>query len=1109
MKRFVGLMPFDIDRHELFFARDEETQRLAWHLVNDKVVIVHGMEGVGKTSLIRCGLAAFLKAKDNYQLVYFSLDGADPATVIPGLRSRILLQDRVVTYLDKVADDDQSLWFALRKYQALHPDSHVIIAIDDAHLLLNFPRENKETFLRQVADVLYSQVPVAIKEQIDSRLQQDPGLLTPEGYRMLYSDLKVSFVFSLDTNFLSRFLEFKQFVSGIGDNVFEIEPFDRSKAGLVLSNTAAAQIEGLGSQPFEISGSLTNNILDFLTTLRESYILPAHVQIIGMELEKLASKKSLVSLTDQDVPDPGSLFVGSYLSVFEGLDDLLVVNLRRLVEEDMVFEPEHRALPVYVETAKKRYSLTDNDLQILVDAGLVRRISTADGKPYLMLASQALVDVVVMAREQRLEYEIRLEQEIKKKRELEKLTAEQQHRYKVSRRWLALTAGLLVLSVVLVVILLWQRGRAVRNQRLAQSTLYSALAFQNMDRDPTYAIRLAQKGYQTMPTNPWAWSALLSSFYHTGLFYQQPDTVDFPFTHAHIDPETGKILAIYANAGKSVVYYYNKPMVRQIGFSSVQNFALFLPDSGFVTGGWDSTLHFFHPDARPLKSIKLPGIAWSAAVSNDRRLAVGLSSGLVIVLDTNYNVTRKIKAANSDITALAFSTTGLLAASSQEDMITIFDQKYKLISKIPVYKTFDYQYYYIAPLSFSSDGQYIAAALNDFANNYYVVRVWTVDGNEIVNTRMADQWINDMKFVPGEDAIITASKDGKIRWFDVKTGMVKQFLGHGQSVISVAFSPEKKYLTSISLDRTVRHWLVKPFPGVQLEQLAGYQGFVFSRDGSILCVWRGRHVEAYDLTLHRIGEYELHSGYVKQVRATEAGFLIITSDRQVIVWDPSRGLRRAYSFAFQPVDAVMVDTSLAVCSDTALLVPKSRMLGKGKNFSIDHIISIDLVNKYLCVATANGINLYNRHRQRGVFVDEGVKKAVFRHGNIYVLTKDGKIKVFDYHLRQRKTIVYRQAVEDFDVSQDEVFLLVKHIGGLALVNNNGQVIYDYPVVDQVLSFAFNPNNQFFVAMVHNQRTTSLKHWICSPQQVVNYIDNVHYFGWLPDFDLDHILPQEK
>jgi guanine nucleotide-binding protein subunit beta-2-like 1 protein len=56
----------------------------------------------------------------------------------------------------------------------------------------------------------------------------------------------------------------------------------------------------------------------------------------------------------------------------------------------------------------------------------------------------------------------------------------------------------------------------------------------------------------------------------------------------------------------------------------------------------------------------------------------------------------------------------------------------------------------------------------------------------------------------GQSAL-SASSDGKLRLWDLNTGTtIRQFYGHTQDVLSVAFSSDKKQIISGSRDK-VRH----------------------------------------------------------------------------------------------------------------------------------------------------------------------------------------------------------------------------------------------------------------------------------------------------------------
>ena len=65
---FKFLEPYTKADHDLFFGRDEEVEQLFELVYEAKMVLVYGPSGVGKTSLIRCGLANRLPETEWYDI---------------------------------------------------------------------------------------------------------------------------------------------------------------------------------------------------------------------------------------------------------------------------------------------------------------------------------------------------------------------------------------------------------------------------------------------------------------------------------------------------------------------------------------------------------------------------------------------------------------------------------------------------------------------------------------------------------------------------------------------------------------------------------------------------------------------------------------------------------------------------------------------------------------------------------------------------------------------------------------------------------------------------------------------------------------------------------
>lgn len=66
---FPGLVPFGVDNADVFFGRDRETKVLVAHIERDMVVVVNGLSGCGKSSLMRAGVIPSLHEL-GYHIVY-------------------------------------------------------------------------------------------------------------------------------------------------------------------------------------------------------------------------------------------------------------------------------------------------------------------------------------------------------------------------------------------------------------------------------------------------------------------------------------------------------------------------------------------------------------------------------------------------------------------------------------------------------------------------------------------------------------------------------------------------------------------------------------------------------------------------------------------------------------------------------------------------------------------------------------------------------------------------------------------------------------------------------------------------------------------------------
>jgi WD40 repeat protein len=132
--------------------------------------------------------------------------------------------------------------------------------------------------------------------------------------------------------------------------------------------------------------------------------------------------------------------------------------------------------------------------------------------------------------------------------------------------------------------------------------------------------------------------------------------------------------------------------------------------------------------------------------------------------------------------------------------------------------------------AFSADGAYVAFCTKSDEQ----VILWNINQNEFISLTL-EGGVNSLAFSPDKNSknIITASRDKKIRVFDITGKLIRLFPGHSNHVNSVAFSPDGKFIISAGWDKTVRLWdldgnlIGKPFS----DNKDGVNTATFSPDG--------------------------------------------------------------------------------------------------------------------------------------------------------------------------------------------------------------------------------------------------------------------------------------
>jgi len=372
---FLGLRSFEEQNNKQFGGRDQEIDKLFQLVEDNGLTVVFGTSGIGKTSLLKAGLMPKLRQKF-YFPIYIRIDYSSKKS--PLLQLKDMAYNAMLELDPSIAEIKSfTLWEYLHDVKLLNGLVKPVLILDQFEEIFTLGKgKDLKNFYVELGDFCQNRIPKAVKDKYRKQGKTVPSHYSKQSYHT---------VISLREDYLARLDELKNYIPSIMDNGFRVVQMTVSQA------MEAAEKPGKGLIDQTVAKEIVNKLLkEQDANDKDLMVEPFLLSFICDQLNEKRIEMGLNEINKKMVAnfkmeDAISSFYNEALKKF-GPDVTLAIENRLLNSEG------YRKLFASTEF-KLGYDITDNDIDGLVDARIIRKESR-NNVEYLELIHDVLAPVI-------------------------------------------------------------------------------------------------------------------------------------------------------------------------------------------------------------------------------------------------------------------------------------------------------------------------------------------------------------------------------------------------------------------------------------------------------------------------------------------------------------------------------------------------------------------------------------------------------------------------------------------------------------------------------------------------------------------------------------------
>lgn len=424
MLRYPGSRPFTIEYKNLFYGRDKDINDLCRFIQTEKITVLYGKSGLGKSSLLNVGIIPCLETElelFHIPIRFGNFTEYKNEEPIKLFTNKIKAIQCIPTFLNKIEDTEPSLWLYFKKLQLNLPDKKgFLITFDQLEELFTYPT-GVEEFVSQLAELLNNRMPKNFRKSVQRKLKENPDLLTDKELDLLEQNLNFKVVISIRSDKLSLLNLLSESLPNILRNCYELKPLSQEQAIDAIIQPTTIQDQIFSSPPFQYTETAISYIIRYLTKEGKQSIETFQLQMICQHCESLIIKHPHLNneISQESLGNIETLFNNYYEDAIEKLKDENDKTAARVFIEEVLIVDDRR---ISLDKILCLKSINELILQSLTDSRLLRAEPNTTGGINYELCHDTLIPSILRSKVKRVEKEERKKEELQRIEEERRLT---------------------------------------------------------------------------------------------------------------------------------------------------------------------------------------------------------------------------------------------------------------------------------------------------------------------------------------------------------------------------------------------------------------------------------------------------------------------------------------------------------------------------------------------------------------------------------------------------------------------------------------------------------------------------------------------------------------